>query len=324
MKHVTQNSKKISYSAPAKVILSGEHAVVYGKPALVSSIDLRLTFTISIVKQSFQEATTSESILLIDQKVKEYLKKQKIAYDNNHFNYEIQSTIPMRRGLGSSAALCVAATAVLLEFYTGKQFDRETINNIAYQAEKYFHVNASGVDVSVSTFGGLIYYRKEFEFLKTISALNFRIPKKLEDNFYLIDSGKSIEATSYLVHNVVGSLYNKKPQFVETVLQDIEKITKRMVVSIVKEDAEFFVKSIIDNEVLLEILGVVSSRTKDLLKDLEPYGVGKMTGGGGVKEGSGYIFFYAQKPRALEKYCLHNKVPYFKFKQSFEGVKKEP
>lgn len=323
MKHVTQNSKKISYSAPAKVILSGEHAVVYGKPALVSSIDLRLIFTVSIVEQSFQESTTPKSILFIDQKVKEYLKKQKIAYDNNHFNYEIQSTIPMRRGLGSSAALCVAATAVLLEFYTGKQFNRETINNIAYQAEKYFHVNASGVDVSVSTFGGLIYYRKEFELLKTISVLNFRIPKKLEDNFYLIDSGKSIEATSYLVHNVVGSLYNRKPQFVETVLQDIEKVTKRMVVSIIKEDEQFFAKSIIDNEILLEMLGVVSDKTKELLKKLEPFGIGKMTGAGGVKEGSGFILFYTKKPKQLEVLCVSEQIPYFKFKQSFEGVKRD-
>src|SRR3989344_3382835 len=247
--------KKISCSAPAKIYLSGEHAVVYGKPAIVSSINLRLKFAVTILGRSTQDGNNSKNILFISQRVKEYLQKQKIRFVDKAFSFEIKSEIPIGRGLGSSAALCVAATAAFLEFYTGRQFEKEVINNIAYQAEKYFHINASGVDVTASCFGGLIFYRKEFEFLKNISALNFKIPKKMEENLYLIDSGKPKETTGYMVHNVVGGKYNKSRRLVEEILNDIEKITKRMVVSIIKEDVDFFTKSLIDNQILLEMLG---------------------------------------------------------------------
>ena len=71
------------------------------------------------------------------------------------------------------------------------------------------------------------------------------------------------------------------------------------------------------------MLGVVSNRAKKLLKDLEPYGYGKVTGGGGKKEGSGYMLFYADKIKEFENYCKEKNVTYFKFKQSYEGVKKE-
>lgn len=312
----------ITYTAPAKVILSGEHAVVYGKPALVSALDLRLKFSLTSFVRSSKTGIHSKEIFFIAETVKDYLQKQKIKYVDRPYNFEIKSEIPIRRGLGSSAALCVTASAAFLQLYTGRKFEKEMINNVAYQAEKYFHKNASGVDVSASCFGGLIYYRKEFEFLKSISALNFKIPKEIEENFYLIDSGKPAESTGEMVEKV-GKLYNQKPQFVEEVLNDIEKITKRMVVSIIKEDAEFFAKTIIDNQVLLDMLGVVSDKAKRLLKDLEKYGVGKVTGGGGKKSGSGYLLFYASKKNELEKYFKKNRIEFYKFHQDFSGLQYE-
>ena len=225
----------------------------------------------------------------------------------------------MRRGLGSSAAFCVAASAAILDFYTGKPFDKETINNIAYQAEKYFHINASGVDVSVSTYGGLIYFRKEFEFLKNISALTFKIPQKIENNLYLIDSGKPTESDQEMI-NAVGTLYNKKPQYIGQILNDLEKTTKRFVVSITKEDIQFFQQSLIDNEIFLEMLGVVSNKTRLLLKQLEPYGVGKIIGNGGKKSGSGYLLFYTEKTKDFENYCKKKKIFFSKFKQDSGGL----
>lgn len=315
--------KIISYSAPAKAILSGEHAVVYGKPALVSAIDMRLKFTVTNSMRPQQSGKVYNDIEFIAQKVKDYLRKQKVKFDDSTFDFDIDSEIPIGRGLGSSAALSTGAVAAFIKLYTGEEFDNEKINNLAYEIEKYFHKNPSGVDNTASCYGGLVYYRKEFEFLKNISSLNFKIPKKIEDGLYLIDSGKPKETTAYMVHNVVGQKYNKSPRLIEEVFNDIEKTTKRMVVSIIKEDINFFAKSVVDNQVLLEMLGVVSKIAKKLLRDLEPYGYGKVMGDGGKKEGSGFILFYSQRPKELKAYCNNKKISFYQFKQDSVGLRKE-
>ena len=126
---------RISYSAPAKVILSGEHAVVYGKPALVSALNLRLRFSLWEEKSRI----TDKSIRFISETVKTYLNTQKIVYSDKEFDFKIESEIPVGRGLGSSAALSVASAAAFLEFYTGEQFKKETVNELAFQVEKHFH-----------------------------------------------------------------------------------------------------------------------------------------------------------------------------------------
>ena len=309
--------KKISYSAPAKVILSGEHAVVYGKPALVSAINKRLTVSIIEDKNKRMNPKMAEIILI----VKKYLQNKKVQIEEKNCHISIQSDIPIGRGLGSSGALSVVAAASLMEFFTGRQYNPEEINNCAYQIEKLFHKNPSGVDPTTSCFGGLIFYRKEFEFLKTISSLHAKVPKEIAENLYLIDSGKPYETTAEMVQQV-GRLYNSKSMFVESIFQKIERITKRMVVSLMKEDAEFFKETITESEELLEKIGVVSSSTKKLLEILKPYGVGKITGAGGKKNSSGYLLFYVVEKNKLEKYLQEKNISYLAFQPSEEGVVK--
>lgn len=307
--------KKIIYSAPAKVILSGEHAVVYGKPALVSAVDLKLSFSLWEDKNKIKD----RNVLYIAQKIKDYLKRQKINFKDKPFSFKIDSNIPIARGLGSSAALSVAATVAFLEFFGGKEYPPETINNLAYKIEKRFHQNASGVDTTASCFGGLIYYRKEFEFLKNISVLDYKIPEKIEKKLFLVDSGKPKETTGKMV-SYVGTLNNKKTKFVYQLLNEIEKVTKRMTLALIKEDINFFKQTISDNEKLLEKIGVVSSKTKKLLNNLNKFGIGKITGAGGKHLGSGFILFYAEDTNGLKKYCQANKISYLKFAQSSTGL----
>ncbi len=312
--------KQIAYRAPAKVILSGEHSVVYTKPAFVTAVQLYLTATLTASQTSISQQK-SDPFEFCDKTIRAFVQKEGALAQKIKPYLSITSTIPQGRGMGSSAAYCVAVCAALLEWYTGKQPSIEVVNNNAFQCEKYFHGIPSGVDVSASSYGGLIFYRKEFEFLKTISALNFKLPKPIEERLILIDSGKPKESTKEMVSHV-GKRYNQYPQKMDRVLSSIEKVTKRMVVSIVKEDAAFFGDCIKENQKLLEGLGIVSRRTKRLLSVLESFGMGKVTGAGGVKTDSGLLLFFAKDTARLIDFLNEKQIEHYPFKQAFAGVEK--
>lgn len=308
--------KTVTYSAPSKVILSGEHAVVYGKPALVTGFALYCTVTISEAEQQME---IPQAYARIPEIVEKYLDKHDIPYTKRPFTVDVQFEMPLGRGLGSSASLSVAAIAALLHFYAGKEFDRETVNNLAYQAEKHFHGNPSGADNTTTCFGGLIFFRKEFEFLKTISALNFKIPAIIEEKLILIDTGKPAETTAEMVKGV-GKKYNDNPEEMDLAFMKIEKATKRMVVSIVKEDVAFFKQAMEENQAMLEVIEVVSDIAKQMLEELKPFGTGKVTGASGKKEGSGFILFCADDMEGLKAYLDTKNISYYPFRQDYKGL----
>lgn len=308
---------KIVYSAPAKIILSGEHASVYGKPIVITALNLRLIVTVWESPKQREDNT----MLFVAQTVKEYLAKQKMKINDRDFDFSVESEIPQGRNLGSSAAYSVASVAALLHFYTGRQWDKETINKLAYEIEKMFHGKPSGGDNSASCFGGLIFFRKEFEFLKTLSSLAMKFPQKFTDHLVIIDSGKPVESTKEMVMDVVGGRFNKDPKKIEALFNSIEKTTKRMVMSIAAEDVSMFKTAIEENQTYLEQIGAVSTKTKEFLDSLKTFGIGKVTGGGGKKEGSGNILFFADNADALKAHLKKNNIPYLPFHQDFIGVK---
>jgi mevalonate kinase len=310
--------KRITYRAPAKVILSGEHAVVYGKPALISGFAL---YSEVSVEEHDTMSVPHVACTHVDTIVKNYLKKKKLKFTERPFKVMFSMHIPLGRGLGSSASLAVSLAAALYEFYTGEEPEKDVVNSLAYQAEKEFHGKPSGADNTACCYGGLIFFRKEFEFLKTISALNFKLPETFEQRLFLIDTGKPAEGTLEMVRGV-GKLYNESPEDTDAILTKIEKVTKRMVVAIVKEDAAFFRSSIEENQQLLEQLGVVSSAASTLLEQLKPYGAGKITGAGGKAEGSGFMLFYSDQPEQLEAYLKEKEVSYYQLVQDYKGLQR--
>lgn len=315
-------NKKITYSAPGKVILSGEHGVVYGKPALVTAIQLRTSVTVSDQKiDKKSENQVSRAFQKIHTVVCEQLSKNQLFAHHKPPFYHIQSTIPIGRGLGSSAALCAAAVAALYEYYIAIKPTQEQVNQLAYQCEKLFHGNPSGVDNSAASFGGLIYFRKEFEFLKNLSALNFKLPTQFQNRLFLIDTGKPSESTTEMVE-IVGKGYNQNTSVFEQTFWHMEKLTKRLVLSIVTEDQSLFMQTLSENMTILKTIGVVSAYAANLAEQLSQFGCGKITGAGGNKKGSGFLLFFAEQPEQLKVWLQKKAISYLTLQQDFVGVQK--
>ena len=118
---------KSKASAPGKVILFGEHFVVYGVKAILCSINKRITVTaektserkISINSQIGKLILEpNKSILEINSPLKPfyYLANKAIKNENTGIHIEIDSDIPLGAGLGSSSACCVAGAAAILNY----------------------------------------------------------------------------------------------------------------------------------------------------------------------------------------------------------------
>src|SRR3989338_88891 len=186
----------IIVSAPGKVHLLGEHSVVYGKPAILAAVGLRVTVT--VIPSAAEGVARNDGLdKIIEPIIKKHFKIKKIP----SYQLSISSQIPIGSGLGSSAAVSAAYIAALLIFLK-IQWDLNLVNNLAYDAEKVFHGNPSGGDNSTVVFGGLIWFRKETPNLKIIQKLPFTISDKLAQNFILINTGTPKETTKQMMDMV--------------------------------------------------------------------------------------------------------------------------
>lgn len=306
---------KVKVSAPGKIILSGEHAVVYGYPEILSAIDRRLTVEIQ-ENSNILEVTPREGEPFVKYGL-EVIKTRLGIGELGNLSIKIDSQIPLGCGLGSSAAFAVALTGAVFAYL---EFPRslKKINEIAYEIEKKQHGTPSGGDNTVSAYGGFLLYRKETETFKIISPLRTKVFPKI----FLINSGKPEENTGEMV-KLVKDFVLKSPKQAERIFLEIEKITRNFLRFLSGEELDFG-GLITRNERLLEQLGVVSVKTKRLIQKIESTGgSAKISGAGGVKGDSGIILAYHQDPKVLIKLANEEKIDMFKVKLGERGVKNE-
>lgn len=291
--------KKIIYIAPAKIHLMGEHSAVYGKPALLAAIDKSLTVTISDDTKKSETKTSFEfnNLDKFQEVIEEEIKKEYGVKTIPHYSIKIDSAIPVGYGLGSSAALSAAFTAALLSFLD-IVFDNKALFRVAYKGEQFFHGNPSGGDLAVSIEGGLLYFRKEFEFLKNFSHLPFPISQNIKQ-FVIINSGKPDESTLEMVKNV-GELKKESPEKINAIFEDQELQTKNLALSLKEGDEDLLINTMKSGEKNLEKLNVVSKTAKEIIQKIEELGgSAKIQGGGGIKNGSGMLLCYHPNPNIL-------------------------
>ncbi|OGM09464.1 mevalonate kinase [Candidatus Woesebacteria bacterium RBG_13_34_9] len=307
---------KTCTSASGKIILSGEHAVVYGFPALVTAINCRAKVFLEENNNGISVYPSFARIFILAglKRIEKILKTE-----FRGFNLYIDSKIPVGSGMGSSAAIAVCLSAAILHY---KKFplDLERINELAYEMEKINHGKPSGVDNAVSTYGGFLWFRKESEKFKIFSKV---VPEKKLPKLLIVDSGKPEETTRDMVF-LVSEKYKRHPKKVEKIFLRIEDITKAFLQYILNEKKLVLRELIKENERLLEELGVVSDSTKALIKEIEKLGgAAKISGAGGRKTNSGVVITYHQNNDVLLDFAKKKNLKVFPVRLGMKGVKIE-
>jgi hydroxymethylglutaryl-CoA reductase len=154
-------SDVVRSTAPGKIILLGEHAVVYGRAALAASIDRQVEVAVAPAGGPARLAALASSSDGIHWPVPiEALQRAAALTGVNAAEIETvaSANLPFSAGLGSSAALSVALIRSLARF-SGQSLTNAVVCAHAFEIEKLFHGFPSGIDNTVVTYGGLLAFR---------------------------------------------------------------------------------------------------------------------------------------------------------------------
>ena len=158
-------------SAPGKVILFGEHAVVYGQPAIaipVTQLRARATLTPKISGEPGELRILAPDVgldslwehLTPDNPIRAAVTEVKSALGIDHIPaciIKVTSTVPIASGLGSGAAVSVAVIRALSGFL-GNPLPDEQVSALAFEVEKIHHGTPSGIDNTVVTYAQPVYF----------------------------------------------------------------------------------------------------------------------------------------------------------------------
>lgn len=264
--------------AHSKLILAGEHAVVYGKPAIAIPFPLTIRAVVDVnpgetilesliysgdVKEMPHEMNgIKECIKMTFQLLKKPLKDIRIKID---------SDIPLGRGLGSSAAAATAVVRGIFSFYN-KKLSNEDLFYLVGLSETHAHGKPSGIDMTAVA-GDLPIYFKSPEggkYFKTLKPLHIVVA----------DSG-IIGDTRKAVGNVKRA-YERETERINKIVDRIGDIVNRVKVSMINGDVAAIGALFNENHEELRALGVSNDSLDGLVDEARRIGAlgAKLTGGG--------------------------------------------
>lgn len=275
--------KSIEASAPAKVILFGEHAVVYDQPAIavpVSSLratatvnpgtraDLRIiaadigkTTVIASLSQSIDDALALTARLLL----------QRLDQPVPNLDITLNSQIPIASGLGSGAAITTALARALCAALDARLDDAE-LNAIVYEVEKLHHGTPSGIDNTVIVYEQPVFFIRG----KPIEPIQIAEPFTL----LIADTGKP--GLTRIAVSAVRALYESQPQRTQPLLDEIGAIARQARQAIETGAVEQLGPLMSRNHALLQQLTVSSPELDNLVQAALDAGAAgaKLSGGG--------------------------------------------
>jgi mevalonate kinase len=262
-------------TSPGKIILFGEHAVVYGKPAIAAPVN-SLTTNVKLKETDDEiskiivpdKSLTPEERNRLEELV-ELMKKELDIKDNFHIT--IDSSIPISSGMGSSASLCVSIAKSLF-LHKNNSVDVDELSKLALIGEKIFHGNPSGIDTNVVSYNQTLFFqkKKKNEFIKIKKPLNILIA----------DSG--IKGSTKRAVSLVKKKYEENKIIYSKIFDDMEKISIVSKKAIEEGDIEKLGRMMTLNHALLKMIGVTNEKLDYMFSSAIDYGAygAKISGAG--------------------------------------------
>lgn len=282
-------------SAPGKIILFGEHAVVYGRPALavpvtqvhadvdvsdssgagiwIDAPNINLHAELNTLPSDHPLASVIHNFLFVSSRVSPSPSGRGVrgegAFPNLKIN--ISSTIPVASGLGSGAAVTVALTRALSS-HLGYSMSDEEINAFTYEIEKLHHGTPSGIDNTVITYAKPVYFIKG----QTMEIFRAAVP------FSIVIGDTGISAPTKESVSDVRKLWEMDEAKWEKVFDSAGVIAKKARTSIERGKMKELGELMNRNHVLLQEMTVSSPELDHLVSAALKAGAlgAKMSGGG--------------------------------------------
>ncbi len=283
---------KITVSAPGKLMLFGEHAVVYGRPCIVTAVGQRMKVTVELSNDPFFELKAPDVSVegykkqMIDLSIGEIPKGAKfveIAMYNFYNCYKsytkntgiritTKSQFSSQFGFGSSSASTVCVIKALSELMGVKLTNME-IFKLAYKTVLDIQGVASGFDVAAATFGGTLYYVIGGKILKPLNL----------PSLPLIVGYSGIKADTVTLVNFVKEKAKKYPKVIDDIYTSIEDLVNLAKKALLKGDFQTVGELMNFNQGYLSSLGVSNDKLEAMIyaaRNAGAYGA-KLSGAGG-------------------------------------------
>ena len=278
----------IKVSAPGKLMLFGEHAVVHGRPCIVVSVDHRINVSLekrdgNKIYLDAPDVAVKNYIASLDDLEKPFPKETRFVFGaiKNFFekhnlksglNIKTESESLSKFGLGSSSAVIVSTIKGLAELF-GIRMNNKELFDLSYKTVLDIQEVGSGFDVAAAIYGKTLYFVTAGKIIKSMEVKELPI----------IVCYTGIKADTPTLVKMVYKKLSEEPKKINKIFDEIEKIVNLAKIEIENSNWEKVGRLMNLNQNLLRELGVSSKKLEDLISTALNSGAfgAKLSGAGG-------------------------------------------